>query len=123
MPKFNVGDEVERTKVRNTDCDYRNNHIGKVTEVKGVLIRVDGLQWSSEDCWELLRRTKDQAIKLLTSLGYTVIEPPKPLSGKIQVFMTPSGNVHAIPLERKHETSLTITRVLVIVDWTEGDGI
>lgn len=64
MPKFNVGDEVERTKVRT-----------------------------------------------------------KPLSGKIQVFMTPSGNVHAIPLERKHETSLTITRVLAIVDWTEGDGI
>lgn len=120
MPKFKIGDEVKSKQ------NYSVSYVGKVTAVSEQFIQVDKRGWSLEDYWDFNPDPTEDAITLLTSLGYKVVEPPPPPK-KVNIILYHFDDNSTIFAKTEKEFTNTVFHLNpIIIDkviWTEGDGL
>lgn len=77
--------------------------------------------------WEFKPLPFEEAISLLTSLGYTVTEPPAKKNGVIAIYSNGNDKTliwsYTTREEVKDVWNDWYHKLIAIVDWTEGDGI
>jgi hypothetical protein len=114
MPNpFKIGDEII----------LHNNKRGVVSSINGVWVRVDGNVHEAHynSCKLYIPDPTEQAVRLLTEAGYTVVPPPPKRSGKIYLHLR--GGIIFPYTEPLNSHGETFPPPIAIVDWTEGDGL
>lgn len=124
MTKFKIGDRVKCISCyQGHPVDSRYNlprSSGTISESGNgyIIVDYDGKLSPpvNPNCFSIIDPA-EEVISLLTSLGYTVKEPPAKRKGKGWVYSI-GGSIIIYPYEQSGSY-----KPIAIVDWTEGDGI
>lgn len=122
--EFKAGDKVRRIKVNHYSgrlpigSEWIVEHL-----INSISMRLEGFNEDVDiDKFEKVVNHEEEAIKVLTALGYG-LTPPKPkLSGKVYVYRSTDGR-EQLSATTKSGYDSYYWELISIVDWTEGQGL